>query len=540
MSLRNFTCGTWWNSDATRLSQRLLFLHSFQDTNWSNWNGYSNCIQSGLAFKTNWKQPTIGTVIPKEFWVSHSTKWQRTSESELQKRASSAKEKNKGQTKDYKVELNVQPDTTMKCQKHLIVKDTNQIQLFKRWFGVYRWTYNKCCDLWNQKVIKNIPSSKEIRSLIVNTETIKEKYPNDWKWILEVPYDIRDKAALEFVKNIKTQIVSLGKSRDSFMMKFKTKRVSQSLEIDVKHWHDGCPFPSSWNKQKLSRIEFWKDRQLTRYSLLKPKHAVRLLSDTKSNTYYIATPTTVEVGDFKVNTQTNRDYCAIFFDPGVRTFLTGFDTKCRVVEFGVGYDSMLKGCKLLDKKISSSHRRKEEFVSETTRTRLKHKRKRQRKKERYKKNPMGPTAPTPTTHKVRYRMRRRVLPRIRRRLKNKVNDLHWKCAKFICRNYTDIHLPLFEVSRMTKKSPVRQLNSKTARMMCNWSHYRFQNILKYRCVTSGCRFYIPDEAFTSRTCCKCGNLKPKSKDKISYCPRCNLTIDRDINGAVNICIKQCC
>ena len=157
--------------------------------------------------------------------------------------------------------------------------------------------------------------------------------------------------------------MSLGKSRNDFSLKYKTKRTAQSIEIDVKHWHQGTPFPSSWNKNKLERLEFWRERRGAKYSLVTPQHAVRLLSDTKPNTFFIATPRTLKCQDFKVETEPDSNYKAIFFDPGVRTFLTGFDTKCRVLEFGVGYDSMLKACKTMDKKVSLSHRKLQENLA---------------------------------------------------------------------------------------------------------------------------------------------------------------------------------
>jgi putative transposase len=44
-----------------------------------------------------------------------------------------------------------------------------------------------------------------------------------------------------------------------------------------------------------------------------------------------------------------------------------------------------------------------------------------------------------------------------------------------------------------------------------------------------------DEYMTSKTCCKCKNIKQDLKgEKIYNCSECNLVIDRDINAAINI------
>ena len=34
---------------------------------------------------------------------------------------------------------------------------------------------------------------------------------------------------------------------------------------------------------------------------------------------------------------------------------------------------------------------------------------------------------------------------------NIVNDLHWKCAHFLCANFETIIIPKFETKKMTKK-----------------------------------------------------------------------------------------
>ena len=41
---------------------------------------------------------------------------------------------------------------------------------------------------------------------------------------------------------------------------------------------------------------------------------------------------------------------------------------------------------------------------------------------------------------------------------------------------------------------------------------------------------------SSKTCCKCGYVKRDLtlKDRTYECPKCGLTIDRDINAAINL------
>jgi transposase len=50
--------------------------------------------------------------------------------------------------------------------------------------------------------------------------------------------------------------------------------------------------------------------------------------------------------------------------------------------------------------------------------------------------------------------------------------------------------------------------------------------------------HITEEAYTSKVCCKCGSLDTKCSNRTISCKNCNNTINRDINGAVNILFKN--
>jgi putative transposase len=58
-----------------------------------------------------------------------------------------------------------------------------------------------------------------------------------------------------------------------------------------------------------------------------------------------------------------------------------------------------------------------------------------------------------------------------------------------------------------------------------------------------CHLEIVTEEYTSKTCTKCGNIKYDLYGAETYrCSNgeCNLILDRDINGARNIYIKNIC
>ena len=56
----------------------------------------------------------------------------------------------------------------------------------------------------------------------------------------------------------------------------------------------------------------------------------------------------------------------------------------------------------------------------------------------------------------------------------------------------------------------RRIDSKTARAMCTWSHYRFQQHLIHKAREyPWCRVVICTEEYTSKTCGFCGYIHKK-------------------------------
>jgi putative transposase len=141
-------------------------------------------------------------------------------------------------------------------------------------------------------------------------------------------------------------------------------------------------------------------------------------------------------------------------------------------------------------------------------------------------------------HRKRYRCTR-AGARMRRRIRNLVDDLHEKVTKWTCENYNTIFLPEFETQKMVFRSR-RKINSKTARNMLTWSHYRFKMRLMNKAREyPNCRVIICGEEYTSQTCSECGYLHRKiGGSKKFKCPRCNQEFDRDFNAARNILLKN--
>ena len=197
----------------------------------------------------------------------------------------------------------------------------------------------------------------------------------------------------------------------------------------------------------------------------------------------------------EVKPSTNNVDGIIAIDPGVRTFLTGFDGQSFMEIGGGDIGKITRLCQHLDQLMSKIGL----FKS-----------KRQRQK------------------------MRKAAARSRRRIRNLIDECHRQAASWLSKNYQIIFLPTFETSQMTKKKK-RKIRSKTAIQMLSCSHYRFKKVLKNRAELSGCQVIDVTEEFTSKTCTKCGRIHTKlGGNKVFKCPECGHEINRDFNGALGI------
>ena len=158
------------------------------------------------------------------------------------------------------------------------------------------------------------------------------------------------------------------------------------------------------------------------------------------------------------------------------------------------------------------------------------------------------------------------IKKLYKRSKNIVKELHNKSVNYLCKNYDNILIPKFETQKMIqhkrsfkeyKKDFINQGNtfeekkekakeftkkcrlSKSVKyVLSNLSHYTFRQQLIDKADEYGCRCVVVTEEYTSCTCSYCGHMSKEYRDRVKSCSYCNKTIDRDINGAKNILIKN--
>ena len=126
----------------------------------------------------------------------------------------------------------------------------------------------------------------------------------------------------------------------------------------------------------------------------------------------------------------------------------------------------------------------------------------------------------------------------RLRIKNKVNDTHWKIINYLTNTYKTIIIGKWSTkSIISNDSSI--FNGLDKRIIQNLSFYSFLEKLKYKCLTENVNLNIIDEHYTSKMCTSCGNLKKDLRgNKIYNCTTCNISINRDYNGSRNIFLKS--
>lgn len=135
--------------------------------------------------------------------------------------------------------------------------------------------------------------------------------------------------------------------------------------------------------------------------------------------------------------------------------------------------------------------------------------------------------------KLKRRLRQAV-SRMRWRVWDLIDELHWKSARFLVDNYDLIFLPTFETSQMSARSD-RKIGNESVRSMLTLAHFRFKQRLKYAAKATGKTVLDVCEAYTSKTVSWTGEIKNISGAKTISAGGVRLC--RDVNGARGIFLR---
>ncbi|OXN01329.1 IS607 family element RNA-guided endonuclease TnpB [Bifidobacterium vansinderenii] len=130
----------------------------------------------------------------------------------------------------------------------------------------------------------------------------------------------------------------------------------------------------------------------------------------------------------------------------------------------------------------------------------------------------------------RRRDARERVARLHARVANQRRDLLHRLTTMLASTYSDISIEDLNVAGMVK-------NHRLAKAVMDVSFAELRRQLEYKTVRTGARLHVIDRWYpSSKRCSNCGSVKAKlSLSERTYrCEDCGLTIDRDLNAAVNI------
>ena len=454
--------------------------------------------------------------------------------------------------------LDTMVEENIVTRKIRIYPSAEQKKFFNKCFGVTRFVYNKIVNIVNLKY-KELQRKKDQGCIFtndqgqcckeINTKSnyfckthIKKKvdygynlnlmslrkvsgifsreFLEENKWLEEVPYDTRQLVINDFMGAYKAAMTNFKRSNiKGFELKYKSKKNPTQI------FHINKRALNTWKKKILTKIKkkskksskkktkreteenliIFKRKKLGKIRLRKKmkKWYNKNIKDIKHNCkiirygsgeYYLL----LSINNKDKKYEKKALFNIVSLDPGVRTFQTFYSPDGLVGKLG---DNLVDKLMKYGKKIDT--------LDQVKSGNIKNKTKRNICKRQFK---------------------------LRTKIKNIVNDMHWKTANFLCKNFETIIIPRFEVNQMTHRQ--RSISSKVTRKMLSLSHGKFREILKHKSKMYRRNLIFVTEEYTSKTCTKCGNLKNDlGGNKVYKCNKCGLTIDRDYNGARNILLK---
>jgi len=388
-------------------------------------------------------------------------------------------------------------------------KEKKEIQLM---FDQFRWYYNSSLTIFylhygydkilNKKKYSNTSFRDILRKYryeenIIGNLTFKDfVYDKDrnelmipeW-WNNNVHSRLPRGAVNKFISSINSAITNYkNKNINKFQMHFMSKK----SDTQYLHFEDSS-YPSIFKHVKSTfwyRTKSRKRKFISLKDVTCQKRGVEIIYEKSTNKYFLHYPVDIDWfpdddirNDNQVKITNLKEPKIISLDPGVRKFLVGYDPDGKSIFIGDGASKEL-------------------------------------------------TELLYTVDKLENKRDRLLLWR---KIKNLVNELHWKTVSFLIKNYDIILLPDFRTSEMVKK---KKLSRMTKRLMLMFSFYSFKQKLSWKCKINNKRLIIVDESFTSCTCTNCGIINnTKGKENLK-CIQCKLEIDRDVAGSRNILIKS--
>ena len=399
------------------------------------------------------------------------------------------------------------------------VKKGDYLRDFNKIFGSVRYTYNKAVDLLNDRsfieemrVAARVDKTSNRVYLARRVVNSNSPLVSNNPWLEEVKYDIRNVCMNEALT---TRTACMTKIKNKTITHFKLDhRRKKSKSESIYCRTDWISIEDDTMTIKLGTQDAGNKYCLT---FKKPKGLNK--SDIEGcdcriqrnylNEVFLCVSMEYKPEVSGVDSQDPKKLpslrvCAL--DPGVRTFQTIYDP---VQDGGMVYHVGCDDINMILRRLQHIDR-------------------------------MLGKIDTEKSAKIRSSLMRRIRRR-KRRISNLILETHKQLCKFLVTKYDVIMLPSFETKQMVNID-TRKINKKSVRKMLSWSHYKFKERLIFKARQYGKKVVIVNEAHTSKTCSCCGWYhKDLGSKKIYRCEDqyCKAVMDRDVNGAKNIFLKNC-
>ena len=295
------------------------------------------------------------------------------------------------------------------------------------------------------------------------------------EWADEIPYQVKKIAVKDAYQAFSNGIRKFKKTSAPFKLKFRSrKNPKQSCFIPHSALHERGIYPRL--SGDLFRTEAWPENSCDSRLIL------------ENGRWFVMVPYRVAA------TKAENQGRVVALDPGIRTFLTGY-SEDQVFKIGPGdFARIARLCHHLD-----------QLVSKIAKARC---RQRQRL--------------------------RKVAQRMRWKIRDLVDELHFQSIRLILDRFDMILLPTFETKMMVSRS-CRKIRSKSVRAMLGYAFFRFGQRLESSAKQSGKVVLRVNEAYTSKTASWSGEVKPIGGAKTIT--SAGKTVDRDVNGARGIFLR---
>ena len=348
----------------------------------------------------------------------------------------------------------------------------------KLWTDAARWCFNKAVELLKDPAI---PANwKSIKTQIIHSVPERLK---------PVPYQVKSIAV-----------------RDACKAVSETKKRNKLLKEDKAN---GLRLDEEWHKTRF------RSRKNPRQGCFIPKQAINQYGayHTILGKLQMAEPLPINHQDSRITVQYGQYHlCATHpaqtkkaetqgliaaLDPGIRSFLTWFsEINTGHIAHGA-FGRIQRLCNHLDKLLARAKLEKRRFA----------------KRNKYK-----------------------AADRMRLDLRNLIDELHHKAARFLVDNFDVILLPTFETSNMVLRGR-RKLRAKSVRALLGYAHHRFQKFLCWKAWQHGKEVILVNEAYTSKTCSWSGEIIQNFGGRKVIIGSDGVWLDRDTNSARGILLR---